>query len=46
MYIKRALENTVKQSLFRGKIIIIYGARQVGKTSLVKKIAYSFSQPY
>jgi predicted AAA+ superfamily ATPase len=46
MYIKRALENTVKQSLFRGKIIIIYGARQVGKTTLVKKIADSFSQPY
>jgi len=37
MYIQRQLEPVIKKSLFKGKIIIIYGARQVGKTTLVKK---------
>jgi len=37
-YIKRSAENAIKKRLFQGKIIIIYGARQVGKTTLVKKI--------
>ncbi|KKS94175.1 MAG: hypothetical protein UV68_C0014G0028, partial [Candidatus Collierbacteria bacterium GW2011_GWC2_43_12] len=39
MYIKRSLEKDLKKSLFRGKIAIVYGARQVGKTTLVKKLA-------
>lgn len=38
MYINRSIESEVKKSLFKGKIIIIYGPRQVGKTTLVKKI--------
>ena len=38
MYIQRLIETEVKASLYKGKIIIIYGARQVGKTTLVKKI--------
>ncbi|MBI2600316.1 AAA family ATPase [Candidatus Daviesbacteria bacterium] len=46
MYIQRQLEPIVKKSLFKGKIIIIYGARQVGKTTLVKKIAGDFGQPF
>lgn len=37
-YITRLLENQIKQRLFKGKIIIVYGARQVGKTTLAKKI--------
>ncbi len=38
IYIPRILENVIKERLLTGKIIIIYGARQVGKTTLVKKI--------
>jgi len=37
-YIPRKIEENVKNSLFKGKIVIIYGARQVGKTTLAKKI--------
>lgn len=36
--INRAIEPYIVKALFAGKIIIIYGARQVGKTTLVKKI--------
>jgi uncharacterized protein len=34
----RILEKTIKSSLFKGKVIILYGPRQVGKTTLVKKV--------
>jgi predicted AAA+ superfamily ATPase len=46
MYIQRQLEPTVIKSLFKGKITIICGARQVGKTTLVRKIAEDLSKPY
>ena len=46
MYIQRQLEQEVKKSLFKGKIIIVYGARQVGKTTLVKKIAGDLGQAF
>lgn len=46
MYIKRSLEGVIKQDLFKGKIIIVYGARQVGKTTLARKIADEAGQPY
>ncbi|MFA7141684.1 MAG: DUF4143 domain-containing protein [Candidatus Paceibacterota bacterium] len=36
--INRILKNKIEKELFKGKIIIIYGARQVGKTTLVKEI--------
>lgn len=36
--INRILEEKIEKELFKGKIIIVYGARQVGKTTLVKKI--------
>ncbi|HSV94647.1 MAG TPA: ATP-binding protein [Spirochaetia bacterium] len=39
MLIQRTLESEIKKSLFKGKIIIVYGARQVGKTTLVRKMA-------
>lgn len=35
--IKRYLEEKISENLKKGKIILIYGARQVGKTTLVKK---------
>jgi predicted AAA+ superfamily ATPase len=35
----RDLEKNIKARLFeRGKIIVLYGPRQVGKTTLAKKI--------
>lgn len=38
MYIPRTIETKIKEWLFKGKIIIIYGARQTGKSTIVKKI--------
>src|SRR5690554_2671371 len=36
--IKRSLEKSIQNRLDDEKIIIIYGARQVGKTTLLKKL--------
>ncbi len=38
MYIKRAIEPQILTNLFKKSIIIIYGPRQTGKTTLVQKI--------
>lgn len=38
MYIKRDIRKEIQKRLFSGKVIILYGARQVGKTTLVKQI--------
>ena len=46
MYIQRNIENELKSNLFKGKIVILYGARQVGKTTLVKKIAQDLGIKY
>lgn len=35
----RVIESQIIESMFNGKAIIVYGPRQVGKTTLVKKIA-------
>ena len=40
--IERSIEKHLKAGLFKGKIIVLYGARQVGKTTLVKKILADF----
>ena len=40
--IKRILTEKITANLFRGKVIIVYGARQVGKTTLVKDIISGF----
>ena len=37
--IPRVLEQKIKQDLYKGKAIIIYGPRQCGKTTLIEKIA-------
>lgn len=42
IYIKRDLENTISQNLNKGKIIILYGPRRAGKTTLIKHL---FSDP-
>lgn len=36
--ITRVLETTTHRYLFRGRVVIIYGARRVGKTTLVKQL--------
>ena len=38
MTIIRHIQKDVEKALFHGKIVVIYGARQVGKTTMVKKI--------
>ncbi len=38
MLIKRKIQESIEKNLFKRKIIIIYGARQVGKTTLVRQI--------
>src|SRR3989339_371441 len=40
--IKREIQSFIENHLFKGKIIIIYGARQVGKTTLTKEIQKKF----
>ncbi len=40
--IPRLLENSIKSQLFKGKTLIIYGARQVGKTTLVQNLLKEF----
>lgn len=36
--VKRKIQERVEEALFKGKVVIIYGARQVGKTTLAKEI--------
>jgi hypothetical protein len=38
MIIIRRIQKDLEKALFKGKIVVLYGARQVGKTTLVKKI--------
>ncbi len=38
MYIERNIKKGIEESLFKGKVVIIYGPRRVGKTTLVKEI--------
>lgn len=43
MYRERVLEKRIKAKLFSGKAIVIYGPRQSGKTTMVKKIIENYS---
>lgn len=38
MYLARTLESVLKKRLFKGKVLIVYGPRQVGKTTLLKRV--------
>ena len=42
MYIVRNLENILKNRIFGGKVLILYGPRQAGKTTLVKHLVKDF----
>lgn len=44
MVITRKIQKNIEKKMFNGKIIIIYGARQVGKTTLIKKIQEKYNQ--
>jgi uncharacterized protein len=41
--ITRIIEDQIKLKLFKGKVITLIGARQTGKTSLLRKIAASYA---
>ena len=41
MIIKRKIQNDIEKRLFRKKVVIIYGARRVGKTTLIREIQKS-----
>ena len=43
-YIPRVIEKRIKERLFKEKVIILYGARQVGKTTLAQKILAEFGE--
>ncbi|MDO8512150.1 MAG: ATP-binding protein [bacterium] len=38
MSVTRHIQKAIEGALFQGKIVVIYGARQVGKTTLVREI--------
>lgn len=42
MIISRTIQPYIERSLFQNKVIIIYGPRQVGKTTLAKQISDKF----
>jgi predicted AAA+ superfamily ATPase len=44
-FIQRTLESKIKSKLFNGKAIVVYGARQTGKTSLVQRIVDQTNEP-
>jgi uncharacterized protein len=43
-YIDRSLEKVIKNYLLPNKVVIILGARRVGKTELIKKILYESTE--
>ncbi len=45
MYIQRKLQETVSKRVFRGKAIIILGARQVGKSTLISHVSETLEDP-
>lgn len=46
MFVKRKIKQQIMDSLFQNKAIIIYGARQIGKTSLVKELLKTLNKSY
>ncbi|MEP7196032.1 MAG: ATP-binding protein [Saprospiraceae bacterium] len=41
--ISRILSDSIEQNLALGRVVVIYGARQVGKTTLIKKLAHDLN---
>lgn len=44
MLIQRLIQPKIEKKLFKEKIIIIYGARQVGKTTLIRQIQNKYQE--
>ncbi len=44
--IKRVIEKEIISKLYQGKVILVFGPRQVGKTTLVRKIVNDTKLPY
>ncbi|MDD3285801.1 MAG: ATP-binding protein [Patescibacteria group bacterium] len=44
--IYREITKAVQESLFKGKVIIVYGPRQSGKTTLVKNLMAQYADDY
>jgi len=44
-YIKRRLQQELEKRLFHGKALIITGARQVGKSTLLREVANATNEP-
>jgi len=44
MHILRDIQVHIQKNLFKGKVIIIYGARRVGKTTLAKQILKEYPE--
>ncbi|OGL63515.1 hypothetical protein A3C09_00645 [Candidatus Uhrbacteria bacterium RIFCSPHIGHO2_02_FULL_47_44] len=42
MYIKRNLEKVLKNHLFKQNVLVLYGPRQSGKTTLIKEVVREF----
>jgi len=42
MLYQRIIQKKIEENLFKGKVIVIYGARRVGKTTLVKQILTNY----
>lgn len=45
MPITRQIENLIERDFFKGKIILLLGARQVGKSTLIKMLPICASNP-
>lgn len=45
MTVPRAIQPQIEATFFRGKVAVIYGARQVGKTTLLKTLRDRFDGP-
>ena len=44
--VKRIIEDQIKEKLFKGKVVILYGPRRVGKTTLVKRLINEYEGKY
>lgn len=45
MYIPRTIESVIKSQLYKKRALIVYGPRQSGKTTLIKKLINNFGVP-
>lgn len=43
--IARTIKEALKERMFAGRVLVLYGARQVGKTTLVKELLSEFDGP-